>query len=200
MTIDQVREAYSRRAAEYVDVVGRIEHADEADRAAILAWARSVDGPIFDVGCGPGQWTSLLHEAGLDVEGIDPVEAFLDDARARYPSARFRVGRAEDLGVPQGSLGGVLAWFSLIHTDPSEVDVALREIARSLRVGGSLAIGFFDGPAREPFDHAVVTAFFWSVDALSELLESVGLTVTDARARHDPSARPQGFLVARKIA
>lgn len=199
MTIDRVREAYSRRAAEYVEVVGRIEHAAEADQAAILAWARSVDGPILDVGCGPGQWTDLLHEAGVDVEGVDPVEAFLDDARTRYPSARFRLGRAEELGVPDASLGGVLAWFSLIHTDPAEIDVALREIARSLRGGGSLAIGFFDGPARDPFDHAVVTAYYWSVDALTELVEGVGLTVTDARTRHDPPARPQGLLVAHTI-
>lgn len=200
MTIDQVRDAYSRRAAEYVDVVGRIEHAAEADRAAVLTWARSVDGPILDVGCGPGQWTNLLHEAGLDVVGVDPVEAFIDDARARYPAARFRRGRAEQLGVPDGSIGGVLAWFSLIHTDPAEIDAVLRGLARSLYAGGSLAIGFFDGAAREPFDHAVVTAYYWSVDALTELVEGAGLTVTGAQTRHDPPSRPQGFLVARKIA
>ncbi|MEG9225976.1 class I SAM-dependent methyltransferase [Aeromicrobium sp. Sec7.5] len=199
MTIDRVREAYSRRAAEYVEVVGRIEHAAETDRAAILAWARSVDGPILDVGCGPGQWTSFLHEAGVDVEGIDPVETFLEDARRRYPTARFRLGRAEALGVPEQSLGGVLAWFSLIHTDPAGIDGAVREMALRLRVGGSLAIGFFDGPAREPFDHAVVTAYYWSVDALTEVVETAGLTVTSAQTRHDPPARPQGLLVAQKI-
>ncbi len=199
VSIDEVREAYSGRASEYVEVVGRIEHAAEADREAILAWARSVDGPILDVGCGPGQWTSFLHEAGLDVEGVDPVAAFMDDARARYPSARFRVGRAEALGVPDGSLGGVLAWFSLIHTDPDLIDGALRALARSLRAGGSLAIGFFDGTAREPFDHAVVTAYFWSVDALTELLDSAGLAVTHAQTRHDPPARPQGLVVAQRL-
>lgn len=199
MTIDRVRDAYSRRAAEYVEVVGRIEHAAEADREAILAWARSVDGPVVDVGCGPGQWTAFLHEAGIDVEGVDPVEVFLDDARARYPAARFRLGRAEDLGVPNGTLGGVLAWFSLIHTDPDLIELPLRALTRSLRPGGSLAIGFFDGTARESFDHAVATAYYWSVDALAELVESLGLTVTDARTRHDPPARPQGFLVARQI-
>lgn len=198
MTIDQVREAYARRTAEYVEVVGRIDHADEADRRAILAWAQGTGGPILDVGCGPGQWTNLLHGAGLDVEGIDPVEAFLEDARARYPAARFRTGCAEDLGVPDGSLGGVLAWFSLIHTDPAAIDVALAALARSLRVGGSLAIGFFDGPAREPFDHAVVTAYYWSVEALTEVVERAGMTVTDARTRHRPPARPQGLLLARR--
>lgn len=200
MTIDQVRDAYSRRAEEYVDVVGRIEHVAEADRTAITAWARSVDGPILDVGCGPGQWTNLLDEAGLDVEGVDPVEAFIDDARVRYPAARFRRGRAEQLGVPDGGLGGVLVWFSLIHTDPAEIDLPLRALARSLRAGGSLMIGFFDGPAREAFDHAVVTAYFWSVDALSEVVEGVGLNVTETGTRHGPPARPQGFLVAHKIA
>ncbi|WP_229053931.1 class I SAM-dependent methyltransferase [Aeromicrobium sp. Leaf350] len=195
---DVVSEAYAARAAEYVEVVGMIEHAAETDRAALLAWARSVDGPIIDVGCGPGQWTSFLHQAGADVEGVEPVAAFLVHARARYPSSRCRAGRAEDLGVEDASLGGVLAWFSLIHTHPDLLHQPLAELARCIRPGGTLAIGFFDGPAQEPFDHAVTTAYYWSVDALSERLERAGFSVLDARTRTDPGARAQGLLVAQR--
>lgn len=200
MTVDRVRDSYSDRADEYIAALGMIEHAAQADRDYLLAWAHSVDGRILDVGCGPGQWTNYLHEAGLDVEGLDPVEAFVDDATARYPSVRFRVGRAQQLDVPDGSLGGVLAWFSLIHTRPDLIAAPLREFARCIRPGGSVALGYFDGAPGRPFDHAISTAYFWSADALTERLERAGFVVTDAETRQDPGVRRQGVIVATRNA
>lgn len=200
MSFDEVRDAYSARAAEYTDAVGKIEHATQRDREALLAWARAVDGPILDVGCGPGQWTSFLHHQGIDIEGVDPVESFLADARTRDPHVRYRTGRAEDLGVADGSLGGVLAWFSLIHTQPRAIDGAFTELARCLRPGGGLALGFFVGPDGEPFDHAITTAYYWSVDGLTGRLDQAGFTVTDAQVRTDRGARPGCLLVARRRA
>jgi len=199
VTADPVLEAYTNRAREYIEVLGSIEHAAAADREYVLSWARSVDGRLLDVGSGPGQWTEFLRAAGVDVEGVEPVEAFVENARARYPSARFRVGRAEQLGVPSGSLGGVLAWFSLIHTHPDRLDAPLDEFARAIRPGGTLAIGFFDGVAEEQFDHAVAPAFYWSVDALTSRLEHAGFTVADARTRQDPGVRRQGVIAATRV-
>lgn len=200
MSIDDVTEAYSARAAEYTDVVGRIEHASQRDRSYLLAWARGVEGRLLDVGCGPGQWTNLFHHEGIDVEGIDPVEAFVEGARTRYPEARYRTGRAEDLGVPAARVGGILAWFSLIHTDPDHIDDAFAELARCLRPGGSLALGFFVGPDGQPFDHAVTTAYHWSVDGLGQRVERAGFTVVDALTRTEPGARDHGIIVAERSA
>jgi len=198
VSFDDVREAYSARAAEYVDAVGRIEHATQQDRDDVLAWAHAVDGPVLDVGCGPGQWTDLLHREGVDVVGVDPVEVFVERASSTYPAARYRVGRAEDLGVADKSLGGILAWFSLIHTEPRLIDVPLAEFSRCLRAGGSLALGFFVGPDREPFAHAVATAYTWTVEGLGEVVERAGFTVVDARSREEPGGRPGGMLVAER--
>lgn len=97
MPAQRVADAYSRRAAEYVAAVGLIEHVEQRDLDEVLSWARSVDGPVLDVGCGPGQWTERLRQEGVDIEGIDPSGAFIDEARARYPLARFRAGVAESL-------------------------------------------------------------------------------------------------------
>lgn len=198
MAIDRVQEAYAARAAEYIDVVGKIEHAAEQDRDRLRAWARQIDGRIVDVGCGPGQWTDHLQREGVDIEGVDPVEVFVEDARRRYPTARYRVGSAERLDVDDASIGGILAWYSLIHTHPDAIDEPLAEFARCLAPGGSLLIGYFDGPAREPFDHAVITAYHWSAEALAEHLERAGLAVVEAHTRHDPGARRHGTVIARK--
>ena len=51
MPIAEVRDAYAARAAEYTDLFGRIEAAAEQDRAAVLAWARSLTVRFLDVGC-----------------------------------------------------------------------------------------------------------------------------------------------------
>ncbi|MGO1538850.1 MAG: class I SAM-dependent methyltransferase [Leucobacter sp.] len=198
MTSDGVTQAYSARADEYVRVVGKIEHAAQEDRDYVLSWAKELSGPVLDVGCGPGQWTNFLHHEDVDIEGVDPVVAFIEDALARYPSARYRVASAEQLGVGGSSLGGVLAWYSLIHTDPDSIDAPIAEFARCIAPGGGLVVGFFDGPARESFDHAVTTAYYWSVDALSEHIERAGFTIVDSEIRRSPNARPHGVITAQR--
>lgn len=198
MAANDVTRAYSERAAEYVRILGRIEHALEEDRGTIEAWAGNINGLILDVGCGPGQWTNFLREHGANVEGVDPVPAFVEAAQSEYPASSYRLASAEKLGVADCSLAGILAWYSLIHTAPEHIDECLAEFARTLSPGGSLLIGYFDGVAGEAFDHAVVTAYYWSASVLSAKLNSAGFAVTEVVQRNDPGARPHGALIAQK--
>lgn len=193
-------QAYGRRAEEYIGLLGSIGATASSDRELIRAWAHAQpDGPIIDVGCGPGHWTNWLHEQGIDVEGIDPTPEFLADARKRFPDVRFRAGRAERLDVADASLAGVLAWYSLIHTLPERVPDALAEFARTVKPGGGLVVGFFTGPELEPFDHAITTAYYWPIDRLGRAIEEAGFTVADRATRADPGARPHGAIVARRL-
>ncbi|WP_114856370.1 class I SAM-dependent methyltransferase [Brachybacterium sp. YJGR34] len=194
--LPSVRKSYGARAAEYIAALGSIDHAAGPDIALVERWARSVEGPVLDVGCGPGQWTHHLTTLGLDAVGIDPVPAFVESARATYPGVRYREGRAEDLGVDEGALGGVLAWYSLIHTAPDQLPAVLAEFARALRPGGALALGFFTGPRLAPFDHAVTSAHHWPVELLGAEVAAAGFTVTHAESRTDPGSRPHGALLA----
>lgn len=198
MSIEQVCDAYRHRAEEYIAKLGSIDATAEPDRALIRSWADEVRGRIIDVGCGPGQWTNDLRDAGADVEGVDPVPSFVDGARRRYPDVSFRLGRAEDLGVTDASVGGILAWYSLIHTEPEQIGVAFAEFARCLRPGGGLAVGFFEGELLAPFDHAVTTAYLWPVEALARVIEDAGFTVAATHTRTDPGSRPHGAIIARR--
>ncbi len=200
MTDAPVPEAYAARAAEYIDLFGSISAAAAVDRVQVLAWARGIDGRIIDVGCGPGHWANYLAEQGLDVEGVDPVPEFAHHARHAHPGVAYRIGDADHLGVESGSLGGVLAWFSLIHVPPDRIGAPLAEFARCLRPGGGLAVGFFEGLELRAFDHAVTTAYIWPVDVLSAAVEQAGFTVVDLHTRSEPGSRPQGTLIARRNA
>lgn len=135
------------------------------------------------------------------MRGIDLSSEFIATARRRHSGIPFEVGSFRTLPFEAESLGGILAWYSLIHTPPSDVPEILAEFARVLAPGGSLLIGFFDGEPRERFAHAVAPAYFWSADALTAVLADAGFEVvsTGSRGREpgEISTRPHGSLEAR---
>lgn len=194
-----VADAYSRRAAEYVEHLGTMASVHPADEHLVTTWAAGLDGPLLDAGCGPGHWTAHLAGRGVDVRGVDRVPAFVEHARAAHPGVPVEVADLEALPHPAGALAGVLAWYSLIHHEPGTLHRPLDEAARVLRPGGHLLVGFFVGDRVEPFDHAVTTAWRWSVAALTDQLRASGFSVVEAHTRTGPAPgpRPHGALLAR---
>jgi len=193
-----VEVAYSNRAAEYVEKLGSMAAVHPSDLQLITSWAAHVKGPLLDAGCGPGHWTSYLAGQGSDARGIDQVPEFIDHARLTYPSVAFELGSFNRLPCPVGSVGGILAWYSLIHHEPSTIRTTLEEFARVLRPGGALLTGFFIGPVVEPFDHTVVTAYRWPPEALADELQAAGFDVVETHTRtgRHPKPRPHGAILA----
>ncbi|MEU4803823.1 class I SAM-dependent methyltransferase [Actinosynnema sp. NPDC023587] len=198
MSVDDVRDAYGRRAEEYTALFCPPEGMPELDRKSVSGWADGVSGPIVDAGCGPGQWTDFLRARGCDVEGVDLVPRFVEIARSRFPAGSYRVAELDALGVPDRSLAGVLSWYSIIHTDPRDVPRVLGEFARCLREGGSLLLGMFEGARVEPFPHAVTTAYFWPVQEMSQRLDDAGFLVEATESLVVPGRRPHAAILARR--
>ncbi|MHA6802597.1 class I SAM-dependent methyltransferase [Salinifilum ghardaiensis] len=200
MTNERTSQAYGQRAEDYISLLGNINATAPPDRDLIGTWARKQpEGPILDVGCGPGHWTNWLRERGVDIEGVDPTPEFVGDAQKRFPDIRFREGIAEQLDVADSSLAGILAWYSLIHMQPDRITGAFAEFARTIKPGGGLLVGFFEGPEIEPFDHAITTAYFWPIDRLSRTIEEAGFAVTVRDTRVDPGVRPHGAIMGYRV-
>jgi ubiquinone/menaquinone biosynthesis C-methylase UbiE len=202
MTMNEIGAAYDGRAAEYIDLFGTIDQLAERDRETITTWRDTTTGRLLDAGCGPGLWSQELTTAGVrEVVGLDASAEFIAAARAQYPDVSFERADLAALPMRARSIGGILAWCSIIHTPPADLPAILGEFARVLTPGGSALIGFFDGQPGEPFDHAVHTAYYWSAEALGDLLAPYGFIVEQTSARQDPGARRrQGDLVARLAA
>lgn len=192
--------AYTNRASEYTSLLGSMDAVHPADRHLVETWADQVGGTILDAGCGPGHWTAHLARRGRNVRGIDLVPAFIEHARTAYPDVTFDTGSIDSLDAPTGSLGGVLAWYCLIHHDPASIHVPLQQLARVLQPNGSLLLGFFVGPSVEAFDHAVTTAYYWPVSALASELEAAGFEIGETHTRTGTGYRPHGAVVAMRKA
>jgi len=57
----------------------------------------------------------------------------------------------------------------------------------------------FEGTRVEPFPHAVTTAYFWPVEAMSQRLVDAGFHVEATESRVDPGKRPYAAIVARRV-
>jgi SAM-dependent methyltransferase len=196
--LDSVRSAYGFWAPAYVDLFGAADKASAEDRELIAGWGESLTGAVLDAGCGPGHWAAFLASLGADVRGVDATPEFVAHAAQTYPSIRFRLGDLRNLGLESGSLGGVLAWYSLIHADPEEVPGILACFARALRPGGGLLLGFFGGASLQPFDHRVATAWAWPMARMVAAVEAVGLEVAREGERPAPNGRIAAHLIAHR--
>jgi SAM-dependent methyltransferase len=147
--LDDTRTSYDTVAETYADRF-RDALADEPfQRGILLLFAELVraagPGPVADVGCGPGRITGHLQTLGLDAFGVDLSPAMIEIARRDHPGLRFEVGSMTDLDLPDSSVAGVLAWFSLIHVPDGEIPGVFAHFHRVLRPGGVLLLGFHLG-------------------------------------------------------
>ncbi len=201
---DETRAAYDGVVELYASMFADRLETQPFARAMIGIFAEQVRGTgnrrVADVGCGPGHLTALLHEQGLDAFGLDLSPGMVAHARRANPTLRFDEARMEALPIEDGTLGGVLAHYSMIHTPPEEIPVLLAEQVRVLAPEGLLLVSFFgtDGPEPVRFDHKVAPAYSWPADRLAELLTEAGL-VPFARLLHDPASE-RGFLDAHLLA
>lgn len=139
------RTSYDTVAESYAGFVSDALEKQPYMRAALMLLAAQADGPVLDVGCGPGQFTGFLASLGADASGIDLSPAMVGLARRAHPQLRFDVGSMTELARPDASVAGVLAFWSLIHVPDDEVPVALGHFRRVLRPGGLLVIGYHVG-------------------------------------------------------
>ena len=180
--MERIRDAYGGQAQLYIELFGSVAHAHDEDLSFITQHLSIRPGAALDVGCGPGHFTELLRLRGVDASGIDLVPRFVEHARTAYPQGTYEVGSMDRLPVAESALAGVLAWYSLIHVQPDDLDGVLAELRRAIVLGGTLVVGFFDGEEVAAFEHKVVTAWRWPVDEFAKRLRASGFSEID-RAR-----------------
>ena len=94
----------------------------------------------LDLGCGRGEWLSLLGRWGFTARGVDLDDAMLDEARREG----LDVSRADALeflnAVPDSSLALVSAFHLIEHLAFDDLRELVRQARRVLRPGGLLVL------------------------------------------------------------
>lgn len=88
---------------------------------------------ILDLGCGTGQLTSQIAEAGATVIGIDRSTEMVQQAATNYPEITFQVADARDFQVDR-PLDAVFS-NAVLHWIP-EADAVIRSIHAALKPNG----------------------------------------------------------------
>ena len=92
---------------------------------ALCNLAKGYTGPILDIGCGEGYYSSRLQEKmGTELIGLDISKEAVRFAAARYKSAQWLCASAARLPVSDNSVGLVTSLFAL--TIPEEFRRVLR--------------------------------------------------------------------------
>lgn len=102
---------------------------------------------IADIGCGTGQTTAQLAEAGASVIGVDVSTPMLALARQRFPALEFVLADASTYEFAT-KLDAIYSRFGVMFfSDPT---AAFTHLHRSMREGGRLAFLCWRAPSESP--------------------------------------------------
>ncbi|AXB42552.1 class I SAM-dependent methyltransferase [Amycolatopsis albispora] len=202
--LTDTRHGYNAIATGYAE---RFEGVHEIPlvRAMLGAFAELTrdNGPVLDVGSGPGWVTWYLDSLGVKVSGVDLSTSMLQLARETYPGLRFEEGSMTALDQPDHSLAGLVAWYSIIHIGAEDLPAVFAEFRRVLMPGGHLALAFQVGDDTvhhsEGFGHQISLDFRrLRPERIATQLEEAGFAV-EAQLVRAPNAQekvPQAYLLA----
>lgn len=207
------RNGYDALAERYAELFRAELDGAPLDRAVLQAFAELVgrdhpDGQVLEVGSGPGGVTAHLSRLGLDVSGIDLSPAMVGLARREHPGLSFAVGEMGALDRDDGSLAGLVSWYSLIHVPEARRPAVVAGFSRVLRAGGYLLLAFQVGDGTLHLDEAFGSAVSLDFhrlrpDAVAGLLDAAGFDVVAQVVRApEPTSNaarlPQASVIARR--
>jgi ubiquinone/menaquinone biosynthesis C-methylase UbiE len=152
--------------------------------------------------------TAHLASLGLDVSGIDLSPGMVEVARRAYPSLPFSVGSMLALEPADGSVAGLVAYYSIVNIPRPELPRVFAEFARVLVPGGLLLMVFQVGDevrhGTEWLGHPVdLHVYRNQPDVVAGLLAEAGLAVrmTTVRQPEDDGVEvgPRAYLLARRL-
>lgn len=138
------------------------------------------DGPVVDLGCGPGWFTKDLGHPAI---ALDYAGAMLDLVPQFAPDVLRIQASIDALPFRRGGLGGAYANKSYVHVAQSAVPLALADLHRSLAVGAPFELLVFGGDVElatnEDDDFPGRTFSKWPEQRLHDVVVGAGFTLDE---------------------
>lgn len=132
---------------------------------------------VLDLGCGPGDASAHLRDAGMHLDAIDASPAMVAMANDRH-GIGARLGTFDDVDAV-AVYDGVWANFSLLHAPRADLPRHLAAIRRALKPGGLFHIAMKTGTG-EIRDRLGRSYTYVGRQELAALLADAGFTVIAA--------------------
>jgi len=145
--LDEIERQYDGIAREYADAFIGEHEKKPKDREILSRFAEEIGnrGPVWDLGCGPGQTTKYLTDLGIEISGMDLSAELLEQARAIHPEIHFRKGNILELEFENDSIAGIVAFYVVLHFTKEQVEMAFREVFRVLQPGAIFLLTYHIG-------------------------------------------------------
>ena len=147
---------YDHRASEYVDWFLRTGLYDRPEtneaflsglrqlEERVTAFGQDGEGPVLEIACGIGWWTSLLAQSRREVVALDYGPQMLAECRKRltFNSVHAALVRASAYALPYADNVFDSCYFGFFFSHVPHEDVApfLSEVQRVVRPGGRVLI------------------------------------------------------------
>lgn len=98
--------------------------------------------PLLDIGCGRGEWLTLLTDSGIAARGVDTNVAFVEECRTQ--GLNVELGRVPDYltHIDDQSLGAITLFQVAEHLDFATLTDLFEQCHRVLMPGGVLLLEF----------------------------------------------------------
>jgi O-antigen chain-terminating methyltransferase len=126
----------------YVGFEDAFRGTPEAIRAGLAAYVPLFAGAsdVIDIGCGRGEFLSLLQESGVKARGVDVNEAMVEVCQSRGLNAITADAVSYLSEQPDSSLGGLFAAQVVEHLEPAYLTRLLDSAFDKLRPGAPIVL------------------------------------------------------------
>jgi ubiquinone/menaquinone biosynthesis C-methylase UbiE len=146
------RVSYNIAAQKYHDLFKDELDYKNFDKRLLTKFAKLFDSQskILDAGCGPsGHIGRFLFDMDLDVSGLDISDKCIEIASAYNPEMNFMRMDMSQMEMENGSIDGIVSYYSIIHAPKAKIHRYFEEFNRVLVKGGKLLLSVKTGDTEE---------------------------------------------------
>jgi phospholipid N-methyltransferase len=179
-----------------------LDYGGERATAALAHYVQFFQaGPVLELGCGQGEFLTLLQNAGLACSGVDIDPGMVEKCRADGHEVVLADAGAHLRSLPDAELGGVFAAHFLEHLTTQDAALLIEQVGRVLAPGGT-----FVAVVPNPGSLSVLSYDFWrdpthvrfyDPQLIGFLASRAGMTVVDGggNPENNPGPPPPTQLI-----
>ncbi|MCP4440216.1 MAG: class I SAM-dependent methyltransferase [Aureispira sp.] len=187
-----VLDCYKKTAKDYAKTFYKELEGKPLDRLLLerLVKENKDLGAFLDLGAGPGQTTTYIHQLGVqDIIGTDLSPMMVKAAKELNPLIKFEVADMLNLSYPNDIFRAITAFYAIVHFNYEEIAQAFSEIYRTLEVNGQFLFSFHAGTEQHHLTNFLeqevdINFYYFDMDKILKLAQQQGFKILDVILRY----------------